>query len=163
MIRMLAGLVGCQPQGEALAADLEANLDRIRAEASRFARRPRTFFEEWDSPLISGIQWVEELVTIAGGDPIFPELRDARLGRDRIVDPGEVARRNPDVIVASWCGKRVRKAVIEARAGWQDVAAVKAGEIHEIKSAYILQPGPASLTEGVDQLHGIFRRVAGNS
>ena len=116
-IRMLGGLVGCQPDAEALAERLEGDLDRIRDQASRFPRRLRVFFEEWDDPLISGIRWVEELVEIAGGTPIFPELRDASLGRDRIVDPAEVARRDPDVIFASWCGKRMRKATIVGRPG----------------------------------------------
>jgi iron complex transport system substrate-binding protein len=117
------------------------------------------FFEEWNDPLISGIRWVEELVEIAGGDPIFPELRHAKLGKERIVDAAEVVRRNPDVIVASWCGKPVRKDVIARRPGWENVTAVREGQVHEIKSAYILQPGPASLTVGVQQLHDIFARV----
>ena len=119
----------------------------------------RLFFEGGDTPLISGVRWVEELVEIAGGEPIFPELRDAKLGRDRIVTPDEVVRRNPDVIIASWCGKAVRKERIAARVGWNDVAAVRHGHIYEIKSAYILQPGPASLTEGLRQLHGILSQV----
>src|SRR5881396_2218582 len=109
MIRMVGGLVGCQAAGEKLATRLARDLDRIRESAARFPRRPRVFFEEWDDPLISGIRWVEELVEIAGGSPIFPELRDARLARDRIVDAAEVARRDPEVVVASWCGKKVRK------------------------------------------------------
>jgi iron complex transport system substrate-binding protein len=102
---------------------------------------------------------VEELVEIAGGDPIFPELRTAKLGKERVVDPAEVVRRNPDAIVASWCGKPVRTGTIATRPGWQDVAAVRCGHIHEIKSAYILQPGPAALTVGVTQLHEILARV----
>src|SRR6266513_5549436 len=109
MIRILGGLVGVQHEAEQLADRLEADLDRIRESASRLPVRLRTFFEEWDDPLISGIRWVEELVEIAGGAPIFPELADARLAKDRIVDPAEVARRNPDVVVASWCGKKVNK------------------------------------------------------
>jgi iron complex transport system substrate-binding protein len=111
------------------------------------------FFEEWDRPLISGIQWVEELVEIAGGAPIFPELRCMRLAKDRIVNPDEVVRRDPDVIFASWCGKRVRKSVIRERAGWQAISAVARDRIFEIPSTYILQPGPAALTEGVERLH----------
>ena len=109
MIQMLGGLVGCQAEAIALADRLSADLDRIRESAARFPRRLRTFFEEWDDPLISGIRWVEELVEIAGGTPIFPELADARLARDRIVDPAEVARRDPEVIFASWCGKKVNR------------------------------------------------------
>jgi iron complex transport system substrate-binding protein len=160
MIRMLAGLIGCSDKGEALAGRLEAGLDAIRARATALPRRPRVYFEEWDDPLISGIQWVEELVEIAGGTPVFPELRDKKLGKDRIVDPKEVIRRDPEVIVASWCGKAVRPERIVNREGWSGVAAVRGGHIHEIKSAYILQPGPASLTEGVQQLHACIARAA---
>src|SRR2546425_2136784 len=112
MIRMLGGMVGCQLEAERLADRLAAGLDRIRASAARFPRRLRAFFEEWDDPLISGIQWVEELVDIAGGAPIFPELATAALGRDRIVDPAEVVRRDPEVIFASWWGKKMKKATI---------------------------------------------------
>jgi iron complex transport system substrate-binding protein len=156
MIRVLGGLVGCQREAEQLADRLQADLDRIRDLASRFRIRPRTFFEEWDDPLISGIRWVEELVEIAGGTPIFPELRDARLAKDRIVDPAEVARRDPQVILASWCGKKMKKAAIVGRSGWDRVSAVRDDRIYEIKSTYILQPGPASLTEGVRRLHEVF-------
>ena len=160
MIRMLGGLIGCGAKAEALASKLEAGLDEVRASASRLPSRPRVYFEEWDDPLISGIQWVEELVEIAGGDPIFPELRRAKLGTDRIVQPDEVVRRNPEVIVGSWCGKPVRPNKIATRPGWDKVAAVKGGHIYEIKSAFILQPGPASLTEGVRQLHAAICRAA---
>jgi len=157
MIRMLGGLIGCQAAAEQLAADLGRDLDRVRDAAARFPRRPRVFFEEWDEPLISGIRWVEELVEIAGGEPIFPELASAALAKDRIVDPAEVARRDPDVILASWCGKKMKKATIVSRPGWDQVRAVRDDRIFEIKSTYILQPGPASLTEGVRQLHAILR------
>jgi iron complex transport system substrate-binding protein len=159
MIRMLGGLIGCSDRADALALRLEADLDRVRAAAAQSPHRPRVYFEEWDDPLISGIQWVEELIEIAGGDPIFPELRHAKLGKDRIVPPEEVVRRNPDVIVASWCGKAVRKEKIASRSGWENVTAVRNGAIHEIKSAFILQPGPASLTEGLRQLHEIIAGV----
>src|SRR6187401_443739 len=110
MIRMLGGLIGLQGEAERLAESLERGLDAIRASAGRFKSKPRVFFEEWDDPLISGIQWVEELVEIAGGAPIFPKLRNAGLAKDRIVDPAEVVRRDPEVIVGSWCGKAVRPA-----------------------------------------------------
>jgi iron complex transport system substrate-binding protein len=160
MIRMLGGLIGRGAKAEALASQLEAGLDAIRAAAARLPRRPRVFFEEWDDPLISGIQWVEELVEIAGGDPIFPELRHAGLGKERVVDPGEVVRRDPELIVASWCGKAVRKNRILSRPGWEHVSAVRDGRIHEIKSAHILQPGPAALTDGVRQLQEIIRAAA---
>ena len=159
MIRMLGGLIGRAERAESLASSLEADLDRIRDQASRFVTRPRVYFEEWDDPLISGIQWVEELIEIAGGDPIFPEIRHAKLAKDRIVSRDEVVRRKPDVIIASWCGKAVNKNKIGSRAGWETLPAVQAGRIHEIKSAFILQPGPASLTEGVRQLHEIIAGV----
>src|SRR5260370_23633966 len=125
MIGMLGGLVGCQLQAEQLADRLERDLDRIRDAASRLPERPRVFFEEWDEPLISGIRWVEELVEIAGGAPVFPELAGARLGRDRIVDPSEVARRDPELVFASWCGKKVKKAAIRGRPACDGVAAVR--------------------------------------
>jgi len=160
MIRMLGGLVGCQGEAEALADRLAADLDRIRESAARFPARPRTFFEEWDDPLISGIRWVEELVDIAGGAPIFPELANAGLAKDRIVDPADVARRDPEIVFASWCGKKMRKATIVGRPGWESVSAVRHDRIHEIKSTYILQPGPASLTEGVRQLHAVLAAAA---
>jgi iron complex transport system substrate-binding protein len=160
MIRMVGSLVGRAAAADELALQLESDLDRIRNAGARFAQRPRVYFEEWPDPLISGIQWVEELVEIAGGEPIFPELRRAKLAKDRIVASEEVVRRNPDVIVGSWCGKAVRKEKIAARDGWSDIAAVRNHHIYEIKSTYILQPGPASLTEGVRQLHEIIARVA---
>ena len=153
MIRVLAGIVGLSGAGEALADELERGLDSIRAVAATWPRRPRVFFEEWDSPLISGIRWVEELVEVAGGDPVFPHLRSAGLAKDRIVSPDAVRDAGPDVILASWCGKKVRPERIAGRPGWSDVPAVHNGHIYEIKSTYILQPGPASLTDGVRQVH----------
>ena len=162
MIRIVGALVGRAEAGDALAVRLEQGLDEIRASAAAFAARPRVFFEEWDAPLISGIRWVEELVEIAGGDPIFPELREKALGKDRIVDPARVVERNPGVIVASWCGKAVKKRTIVERPGWDRIDAVRHDRIHEIKSTYILQPGPASLTDGVRQLHAILKRCDGS-
>ena len=156
MIRILGGLVGCQQRAEDLADRLAADLERIRAVSARWPVRPRVFFEEWDEPLISGIRWVEELVDIAGGAPIFPELAHAALAKDRIVNPAEVLRRDPQVIFASWCGKKVKKTTIQSRAGWNRVSAVRDDRIYEIKSTYILQPGPASLTEGVRRMHEIL-------
>ena len=163
MIRMLGGLVGCQADAEALAERLDTGLSRIRGAAARFPTRWRVFFEEWDDPLISGIRWVEELVEIAGGTPIFPELAGARLAKDRIVDAAEVARRDPQVIFASWCGKKMRKTTIQSRAGWDRVSAVRDARIFEIKSTYILQPGPASLTDGVRQIHEVLAGLQSES
>ncbi len=157
MIRIVGSLVGRGPEAEALAARLADDLQQIAEAGRRLPHRPRVFFEEWDDPLISGIAWVEELVEIAGGNPIFSELRTARLGKDRIVDPATVIERNPEVIVASWCGKAMKKGTIVSRVGWESVDAVRRDRIYEIKSTYILQPGPASLTEGVRRLHEIMR------
>lgn len=161
MIRMVGGLVGCQADAERLADRLSAGLDSIQQSAARFPRRLRTFFEEWDEPLISGIRWVEELVEIAGGMPIFPELAGAGLARDRIVEPSKVAASDPEIIFASWCGKKMKKTAIVNRPGWESVSAVRDDRIFEVKSTYILQPGPASLTEGVRQIHAILARIHG--
>jgi iron complex transport system substrate-binding protein len=158
-IRMIGGLVGREARAAALVSELQDGLEEVKRSADRFPFRPRVFFEEWDDPLISGIAWVEELVEIAGGTPIFPERRGARLARDRIVSPDEVAARQPDVIIASWCGKAVRKDRIAGRTGWGDVPAVRHDRIFEVKSTYILQPGPASLTEGVRRVHEILAAV----
>lgn len=161
MIRVLAGIVGCEGKGQALVAELERGLDVIRKAAELFRSRPRVFFEEWDSPLISGIQWAEELVEIAGGEPIFPELRHKRLAKDRIIHADEVLRRKPDVILASWCGKKMKKSTIVSRAGWADLPAVRLDRIYEIPSTYILQPGPAALTEGVRRIHETLASTSG--
>jgi iron complex transport system substrate-binding protein len=155
MIRTVGALVGRAEAGDRLASEMVAGLDRIRESARALPRRPRVFFEEWDNPIISGIRWVDELIEIAGGDTPFPELRDQPLAKGRIVTAEAVVARDPEVIVASWCGKAMRRKTIEERAGWKDVSAVRDRHIYEIKSTYILQPGPASLTEGVRQLHDI--------
>jgi iron complex transport system substrate-binding protein len=156
MIRILGGTVGVPDKASALARELEDGLDRVRAAAANFSKRPRVYFEEWDDPLISGIQWVEELVEIAGGDPVFPQLRHGKLAKDRIVTSDQVIAAAPDVIIGSWCGKPVRKDKIAARPGWRDIPAVRDGHIYEVKSTYILQPGPASLTDGVEQIQRIL-------
>jgi iron complex transport system substrate-binding protein len=160
MIRVVGSLVGRADRGAALADSLARGLDEIRAKAARLPKRPRVFFEEWDDPLISGIQWVDELVEIAGGEPLFPELRHQGLAKNRIVQPDAVAARDPEIVVASWCGKAMRKRTILERPGWEGVSAVRRDQIYEIKSTYILQPGPASLTEGVARLHQIIARWA---
>lgn len=162
MIVMLGGLVGEQEKARALATRLETRLDRARAAAARQPMRPRVYFEEWDEPYISGIRWVSELIAIAGGDDCFPELAAEPLGRNRIIaDGGEVVRRAPDIIIGSWCGKKFRPERVMARAGWDAVPAVRDGEVHEIKSPLILQPGPAALTEGLDELRQIIGGWAG--
>jgi len=160
MIRVVGGLVGSAARADALADRLEMDLDFYRNAAATLPRRPRVFFEEWDDPLISGIRWVEELIEIAGGEPIFPELRDGSLAKQRIVEADEVVRRAPDIVIASWCGKPVKKDVISGRAGWSDTPAVRNGHVYEVKSTIILQPGPAALTDGIRALQQIIMRVA---
>ncbi len=153
MIRTLGALVGAQDKAEAYAATLEARVAAVRRQSQVLEKRPRVYFEEWDDPQISGIRWVSELVAIAGGDDCFPELARESLGRNRIIaDPMETVRRAPDVIIGSWCGKKFRPERVAARPGWHDVPAVRSGHIYEVKSALILQPGPAALTDGLDEL-----------
>jgi iron complex transport system substrate-binding protein len=161
MILVLARIVGVGEKGVALVARLRGELDAIRASAALFSYRPRVLFEEWKDPLITGIRWVEELIEIAGGEPVFPALRLEQSAKNRIVDPANVVVRDPEVIIASWCGMKVNKDAIRNRPGWSEIAAVRNNHIYEIKSTYILQPGPAALTEGVRQLHAILARVAG--
>ena len=160
-VQRLGALVGAPAKADAYAAQLRAQVQAVREAASRLPRRPRVYFEEWDEPQISAIRWVSELVGIAGGDDIFPARAAASLGRDRIVaDPMEVVRAAPDIIVGSWCGKKFRPEKVAARPGWHAVPAVRDGELHEIKSPLILQPGPAALTDGLHALHAIVARWA---
>ncbi|MGH8568716.1 MAG: ABC transporter substrate-binding protein, partial [Gammaproteobacteria bacterium] len=161
MILLLGAMVGASAKAAALVELYRSNLEAVRNEASPLARRPRVYFEEWDGPLISGIRWVSELIGIAGGEDCFPELTIAGSARDRIIgDPQEVVRRAPDIIIGSWCGKRFRPERVQARAGWEAIPAVRDGAIYEIKSADILQPGPAALTDGVRQLQHMVKRWA---
>jgi iron complex transport system substrate-binding protein len=159
-IRIVGALVGRTDAACELALSLERGLDEIRRRSAALSRRPRVFFEEWDDPLISGIRWVDELIEIAGGDTLFPELREQGLAKNRIVSPEAVAEKDPEVIIASWCGKAMKRRTIVERPGWDRVSAVRNGHIYEVKSTYILQPGPASLTEGVRRLHEHIRRAA---
>jgi len=161
MVRTVSRLVGKPAEGENLIAGLRRQLRQTELSAQAFPHRPTVFFEEWNDPLISGIGWVEELVAIAGGEPIFPELRRCGKAQDRVVDPSEVLRRDPEVILASWCGMKVEHDAIRARPGWQNIQAVRNGSIFEIPSSIILQPGPAALSDGVRHIHAILARVAG--
>jgi iron complex transport system substrate-binding protein len=155
-LRLVAGLVGAQAQGEDWIAACLRRHAEIAATAAALPRRPRVYFEEWDEPMISAIRWVSELLTLAGGDDVFPELALQPMGRDRVIaDALEPARRAPDLIVGSWCGKKFRPERVAARPGWAAVPAVRGGALHEIKSCDILQPGPAALTDGLEQLHRI--------
>ena len=152
MIRTLGALVDAAGRADALVRNLELRLERIAASSARQAVRPKVYFEEWDEPMISGIGWVSELVEIAGGIDIFPELRRMHAAKDRIVTAEAVVEAAPDVILASWCGKKVRTERIAQRPGWRDIPAVRDGRIVEIKSPLILQPGPAALTDGLDAI-----------
>ena len=157
MISTLGGMIGCEAKTQRLMAKLEAGLEKLKAAAAKLPRRPKVYFEEWDEPQISGIAWVSELVGIAGGVDIFPELAGQSLAKHRIVqDPLEVPRRAPDIILGSWCGKKFRPKAVAARPGWGEVPAVRDGELHEIKSSLILQPGPAALTDGVHAIHSVI-------
>jgi iron complex transport system substrate-binding protein len=161
MIGVLGGMIGCEAKAAALIEELTAGLATVSARAAGLARRPRVYFEEWDTPQISGIAWVSELIGIAGGDDCFPELARESLGRNRIIaDPLEVPRRAPDIILGSWCGKKFRPDRVAARPGWEEVPAVRGNYVREIKSAIILQPGPAALTEGVRALQEVIMEWA---
>ena len=160
-VRRLGALVGAASKAEAYAGELAARVDCVAAAAVRMPRRPRVYFEEWDAPQISAIRWVSELIAIAGGEDVFPHRAAAPLGRDRIVeDPGEVVAAAPDIIVGSWCGKKFRPERVAARPGWSAIPAVRDGQLHEVKSPLILQPGPAALTDGLDSLRAIIGRWA---
>jgi iron complex transport system substrate-binding protein len=160
-IRRLGALVGAHARADEYARSAERHLAEVEQVARRLPRRPRVYFEEWDEPPISGIRWVAELVRIAGGDDVFPERALMPLARDRILaDPLEVVRRAPDIILGSWCGKKFRPDRVAARPGWDAIPAVRDGELHEIKSPLILQPGPAALFDGVDAIHAIIARWA---
>lgn len=157
MLYQLAAMVGQEAKGLALIQGMQQRLLAIEQAASKLRRRPRVFFEEWYDPHISAIAWVSELIGIAGGDDCFPELASQPMGKDRIIaDGSEIVRRNPDIIFGSWCGRKFRPDHVLGRPGWEDVNAVKNRQLFEIKSAEILQPGPASLTEGVEQIHRLI-------
>ena len=160
-VRRLGALVGVAAAANAYADGLRRGLDAVEAEAAKLPRRPKVYFEEWDEPRISGIQWVAELVRIAGGDDVFPELAAQSLARHRILaNDDEIVARAPDIVFGSWCGKKFRPDKVAARPGWRDVPAVRSGALHEIKSPIILQPGPAALTEGVREMAALIRAWA---
>ena len=153
MIETVGALVGVPDRAAALITELETGMAATAQAAARLPRRPRVYFEEWDEPLISGIGWVSELITLAGGEECFPELAGRAAARERVIaDPAEVVRRAPDLVIGSWCGKRFRPESLAARPGWDTVPAVRHGQVFEIKSCDILQPGPAALTDGLRQL-----------
>jgi iron complex transport system substrate-binding protein len=159
-VQVVAALVGRAEAGEALASSLRENLDRHAERAQALPRRPRIFFEEWPDPLISGIRWCSELVEQVGGEDICRESRTQQGAQGRIFAVEEVARRNPEAVIASWCGRKARRDTICSRPGWDRVDAVRHGQLYEVKSSFILQPGPAALTDGVAQLAAIVEAVA---
>ena len=156
MVETVGRLVGAADRAAELADRLAGRLERFRQTAAERDARPRVFFEEWDEPLISAIRWVSELIEIAGGHDVFAERSHGKSATERIVPIDEVVARAPDIIIGSWCGKRFVADRVRARPGFTDVPAVLAGALYEIKSAIILQPGPAALTDGLDALHNII-------
>lgn len=150
-ILILGGIVGKSAEAEKLVREYEKRLENVALRASG-KPRPKVYFEEWGNPLITGIRWVSELIEIAGGEDIFVDRRDAHHANGRIVQPDEVIRRNPDIVIGSWCGRPFKKDQVIAREGWSEITAVKQNRIFEIRSTLILQPGPAALSDGLDEL-----------
>ena len=164
MIRTLGALVGAIDKASALAQRLERRVEHIRAKGARLAERPHIYFEEWDEPPISGIRWVSEMIEIAGGVDVFADNARQQSAKQRIIaDPLEVVRRAPDIIIGSWCGKHFRPERVAAREGWAAVPAVARAQIHELKSAVILNPGPVAIREGLPALAALFRGWAAES
>jgi iron complex transport system substrate-binding protein len=159
-VRVIGSLVGASLQAERLADELEANVKKLAAENASLPKRPRVFFEEWHEPLISGIRWCSELVELLGGDDVCVETRTQQGAKGRIFTPEVVASRNPELVIASWCGKKAKREKIVARPGWSEVSAVKSDQLYEVKSAFILQPGPALFTDGAAQVARIIRAAA---
>lgn len=157
-ILMVGGLLGAEEAARALVLDMRDEITQVREFSRTWPDRPRVYFEEWPEPLIAGIRWVSELIEVAGGRDIFPELRDRRSARERVVDPAEVARRDPQLIVISWCGKPADLAAVAARPGWERVSAVRGGRLREIDGADILSPGP-SLLIGLRRLHELVHET----
>ena len=151
MMKTLGAMVGASESAQVLIDECRVNLEHARARAR--TPYPRVYFEEWDTPQISAIRWVSELIEAAGGEDIFPELAQCPDGKSRIIaDPEEVVRRRPDIIIGSWCGKKFRPEKVAARPGWSAIPAVRNNALYEIKSAEILQPGPAALSDGLSRL-----------
>src|SRR6266542_4448229 len=159
-IVMVGGLLGLDKPARDVVQDMRDEIRQVREFSSVWPDRPRVYFEEWHDPLIAGIRWVSEIIEIAGGRDIFPELREGRGAKERVVDPEEVVRRDPQIILASWCGKPVDRETIRRRPGWDRVSAVKEGRIHELDGADVLSPGPSVLL-GLRQIHDIVQGFMG--
>lgn len=158
MILQFCSLIGCEEKGRNLVNSYQSNLLSAQTKAEEFPFRPKVFFEEWDEPLISSIEWVSELIEICGGELCFPELAKESLGKDRILDPKLVIEKNPDIIIGSWCGKKFKPEKVKIRSGWDQIKAVQTNQLYEIKSEIILQPGPAALTDGIKEIQKIFKK-----
>jgi iron complex transport system substrate-binding protein len=159
-ILLIGGALGREPQARDLVRDLQDDVRQIREYSAVWPDRPRVYFEEWMDPLIAGIRWVSEAIEIAGGHDVFAELRDRHAAPDRVVTPEAVVERDPQIILASWCGKPVDTSAIARRPGWERISAVRAGQIHEIEGADILAPGP-SVARGVRRMHEIIQAFQG--
>lgn len=157
-ILLIGGLIGKEPEARAVVQDMQDEVRQFREFSSVWPDRPRVYFEEWDEPPISGIRWISDLIEIAGGQDIFPELKDRGRASERVVDLAEVVRRDPQIIVASWCGKKLDPEKIRQRPGWERLAAVRANRIHEIPGEDILAPGP-SVMRGLGQLHELIQAL----
>ena len=155
-IVLIGGALGHEREARELVQDMRDEVKQVREYSSLWPDRPRVYFEEWFDPLISGIGWVSDLIEIAGGRDVFAELRGRRGARERIVDPAEVVRRDPEIVLASWCGKPVDLDAFRTRKGWQDVSAIRSGEVHEIDGADVLAPGP-SLLVGLRRMHDLIQ------
>ena len=160
MIRTLGRLIGCMEKSNRLVDELQKNIDTIRSKANHLPVRPRVYFEEWPDPIICGIQWVSEIIEIAGGTDCFSELGEKKLAKDRIVSPEAVIERKPDLYIASWCGKKFRKDTALSRPGFADAPFTRDGRMIDIDSSIILQPGPACLTDGLDAVHQAMIHVS---
>jgi iron complex transport system substrate-binding protein len=155
-ILVVGGALGCEAAARRVVQDVADEIRHVREYSAVWPQRPRVYFEEWMDPLIAGIRWVSEIIEIAGGRDVFAELRDQHSARDRVVMPDAVVERDPEIILASWCGKPVDPALIACRPGWAQIAAVRAGRVHEIDGADILAPGP-SLMVGLRHIHEIIQ------
>lgn len=156
MILQFCSLIGCEEKGKKLIENYISNLNSAKKQSESYPFRPKVFFEEWDDPLISSIEWVSELIEICGGDLCFPELAKESLGKDRILNPDLVIERNPDIIIGSWCGKKFKPEKVKKRIGWDQIKAIQNNQLYEIKSEIILQPGPAALTDGINEIQKIY-------
>lgn len=155
-ILLIGGALGCEERARDVIQDMRDEIKQVREYSSLWPDRPRVYFEEWFDPLTAGSRWVSELIEIAGGLDVFAELRGRRAASDRVVSPDEVVARDPEIILASWCGQPFEPARMAARPRWDTISAIRCGHVHEIDAADILVPGP-SLTAGLRRIHEIIQ------